>query len=104
MKNFDLPKLPNVNNDKIKELIIKMVKIFDNFVIFINYLSKIPNYQVFYYRYLIIKSSNENFLSIKNDKVKNLHKFCILSVSIIIIKIYKNFFNTCTNIDFYSLL
>jgi len=39
-KSFDPPKLPNINCDEIKELIVKMVKVFYNFIITIDYLSK----------------------------------------------------------------
>ena len=43
IKSFNPSKLLNFNYDEIKELIVKMVKVFDNFVIIIDYLSKMSN-------------------------------------------------------------
>jgi hypothetical protein len=43
IKSSNPPKLPNFNYDEIKELIVKMVKVLDSFVITIDYLSKMSN-------------------------------------------------------------
>ncbi|CAG8637828.1 9117_t:CDS:2 [Rhizophagus irregularis] len=40
---YDPPKLPNFDYDEIKALIVKNIKVFDNFVIIIDYLSKMSN-------------------------------------------------------------